>query len=163
MLINIYLILIHPSIHLFNNCLLNHFYVWEIGMCLQDSDQLLQTRGHRGPERWLGKMHQKPGWIHEQVVTYRLWQLEQENNPRGSLKEMSNPKAVLHNKSEGVKKGTLRLKLMGQPWFTAYIKILSRFIIELNVKGKIIKCLGGNREFLDDLKRQRFLKHYKKY
>lgn len=36
------------------------------------------------------------------------------------------------------------------------------FIIELNVKGKIIKCLGGNREYLYDLKRQRFLKHYKK-
>ena len=121
------------------------------------------TRGHRGPEPWLGKMHQKPGWIHEQVVTYRLWQLEPENNPRGSLKEMSNPKAVLCNKSEGVKKETLRLKLMGQPWFTAYIKILSRLIIELNVKGKIIKCLGGNREYLYDLKRERFLKHYKKY
>ena len=72
---------------------------------------------------------------------------------------MSNPKAVLHSKSEGVKKGNLRLKLKGHPCFTAYIKIISRLIIGLNVKGKIIKFLGGNKgEYLHDLKREGFLK-----
>ena len=88
MLINIYLILIHPFIHLFNKCLLNYFYVWEIEIRPQesekkkkifskelliypeDSDQLLQTKGHRGPEPWLGQMCQKPGWIREQVVAH---------------------------------------------------------------------------------------------
>lgn len=70
---------------------------------------------------------------------------------------MSNPKTVLHNKFEGIKKENLRLKLKGYLCFTAYIKIISRPIIDLNVKGKIIKFLGDNKgEYLHDLKREGF-------
>lgn len=49
---------------------------------------------------------------------------------------MSDPKTVLHNKFEGIKKGNLSLKLKGYLCFTAYTKIITRPIINLNVKGK---------------------------
>lgn len=66
---------------------------------------------------------------------------------------------LLHSKFEGIKKGNLRLKLKGYLCFTAYIKIISRLIIDLNVKGKIIKFLGDDKgEYLHDLKREGFLK-----
>lgn len=73
---------------------------------------------------------------------------------------MSDPKTVfLHNKFEGIKKGNLSLKLKGYLCFTAYTKTISRPIINLNVKGKIIKFLGDHKgDYLRDLKREGFLR-----
>lgn len=74
---------------------------------------------------------------------------------------MSNPKTVLHNKFEGIKKGNWRLKLKGYLCFTAYTKIISKPIINLNVKGKRIKFLGEYKykgEYLHDPKREGFLR-----
>lgn len=75
---------------------------------------------------------------------------------------MSNPKAVLHNKPEGVKKENLKLK--GHSYFTVYTKIISTWIIDLNVNGKIIKFLGDNRgEYIYDIKKEDFLSCKKKF
>lgn len=92
MLINIYLILIHPFIHLFKKCLLNYFYVWEIEIRPQESEEkkrssqrnslsiqktLINFCRQRGTGAlslgWARCARNLDGFVNKLSLTYRLW------------------------------------------------------------------------------------------
>lgn len=65
----------------------------------------------------------------------------------------------MYNKSRRSQEDAFKTKTKGTPLLHSIHKIIVRWIIDLNVKGKIIKFLGDNKgEYLWDLKRKGFLK-----
>lgn len=102
-------------------------------------------------------MCQKPGRIHEQVVTHRPGQLEPEKNPKDRVLKKCQIQKLFSIVSLKESTGEFETKTKGTPLLHSIHK--NHFQVDYRPKcerqNNIV--LGDNREYLPDFKREGFL------